>query len=106
MSVYSGAQQPQSTEGNKCAGRSAAASARKRRNRNSRWVCLKNSCLVRVHRPLNVNLFLLVCLLCPRQHTRQVLLALYTTLFMLLSCTKHIWYSEHGPYHQLEIILE
>ena len=23
-----------------------------------------------------------------------------------VSCTKHVWYSEHGTYHQFEIILE
>ena len=23
-----------------------------------------------------------------------------------LSCTKHVWYSEHGTYHQFKIILE
>ena len=23
-----------------------------------------------------------------------------------LSCTKHVWYSEHGMYYQFEIILE
>ena len=24
----------------------------------------------------------------------------------LVSCTKHVWYSEHGMYYQFEIILE